>query len=250
MTSRSTASPSGVVATAFHRLVARRAHVTAVESVGKRFRLVTLEGEELRDRVWRPGYMVQIAFEGWESRAYTPLSYDPEAGAMTFLGYVHGGGIGSDWLESARLGETRYLVGPRAAMNLAALPRPLLFFGDETSISTAAALRATPAGLHGVTCVFEVSCAVEAARSVLERVGLESSLVVLQGAADEQLAHLETRVLGLLDSAAETRVVLTGKASSIQRLYKALRRADVPPKQVTNIAYWAPGRKGFSGVQR
>lgn len=47
----------------------------------------------------------------------------------------------------------------------------------------------------------------------------------------------------------ETHAVLTGKASSIQRIYKALRRAGVRGKRV-NIAYWAPGRKGFSGIQR
>lgn len=74
--------------------------------------------------------------------------------------------------------------------------------------------------------------------------------LVTREAGDRHLEDLEPRLLELFASAPATRGILTGKAASIQRLYKALRRAGVPGKQLTNLAYWAPGRKGFSGVQR
>jgi hypothetical protein len=64
---------TGVVQTAFNRLIAREAEVRKVESVGEDFRLVTLAGEDLENRSWTPGDMVQIAFAGWESRSFRTL---------------------------------------------------------------------------------------------------------------------------------------------------------------------------------
>ena len=42
-----------------------------------------------------------------------------------------------------------------------------------------------------------------------------------------------------------THGILTGKASTIQRLYKGLRATGVPGRQLTNVAYWAAGKKGL-----
>jgi ferric-chelate reductase (NADPH) len=242
--------PSGVIETVLHRLVSRRARVGEVEPVGGVFRLVTLVGDDLRDRRWTPGDMIQIGFAGLTSRAYTPLSYDPVAGAVAFLGHVHGHGIGSSWLASATVGEPLFLVGPRSALDLDAMTRPLLFFGDETSLSTAAALRATPEGLRGVTLWFEVD-APGPSRLALERMGVTDPVTLAGREPDDRhLDHLERELVRALAAAPQTRCVFTGKASSIQRLYRAARRAGHPSRLVTNLAYWAPGRRGFSGVQR
>jgi ferric-chelate reductase (NADPH) len=244
------ASPSGIIETAFHKLVARRVEVSAVETPCQGFRLISLAGLDLQERPWAPGYMVQVALGGWESRAYTPFSFDARAGVITFAGYVHGAGIGSDWLESARVGEERFVVGPRAALNLNKLTRPAIFFGDETSLSTVAALAVTPEGMRGAHCFFEVS-SVDTCRALLRRLGVSCPVTLVTREADDRhFEELEPRLLERFAAAPATRGVLTGKAGSIQRLYKALRRAGVPGKQLTNLAYWAPGRKGFSGVQR
>ncbi|XYH93591.1 siderophore-interacting protein [Sorangium sp. So ce1128] len=250
MTSRSTATPFGVVQTAFNKLVAREANVRKVESVGERFRLVPLAGEDLKNRTWTAGDMIQIAFAGWESRAYTPLSFDPRTGTVTFLGHVHGNGIASNWLASATSGEQLFLIGPRSALDLDAVNRPMIFFGDETSFGTAAAIRATPEGLREVAFSFEVESA-EASRIALERIGVTNGVTLTtREPQDRHLDRIERDLTGALRAAPQTRCVFTGKPSSIQRLYKAVRRAGISAKQVTNIAYWAPGRKGFSGVQR
>ena len=244
------AAPSGILETAFNKLVARRVEVSAVETPSDGFRLITLAGLDLQERLWAPGYMVQVALGGWESRAYTPFAYDAQAGALTFAGYVHGGGIGSDWLQAASVGEERFIVGPRAALNLSKLDRPTMVFGDETSLSTAAAFLATPQGLSGVHCFFEVA-SVGPCRALLDRLGVTCAATLVTREADgRHLQELEPRLLEVFRTAPETRGIFTGKAASIQRLYQALRRAGVPGKQLTNLAYWAPGRKGFSGVQR
>ncbi|WP_147449952.1 siderophore-interacting protein [Corallococcus carmarthensis] len=234
----------------FHRLVSRRASVREVEPVGDAFRLVTLVGEDLEDRRWTPGDMIQLGFAGLAGRAYTPLSFDPRTGTTTFLGYVHGHGIASDWLALATAGEPLFFVGPRSALDLNAITRPMVFFGDETSFGTAAALRATPECMQGVAFLFEVE-SVEASRIVLERIGVTDGVTLTPREPEERhLEHIENGLTSALRSAPQTRCVLTGKASSIQRLYKAVRREGVSAKQVTNVAYWSPGRKGFSGVQR
>ncbi|WP_437598281.1 siderophore-interacting protein [Sorangium sp. So ce590] len=243
-------APLGVVESAFHRLVSRRARVRDVEPVGDAFRLVTLVGEDLEDRRWTPGDMIQIGFAGLAGRAYTPLSFDLRAGTTRFLGYVHGHGIASSWLASATIGEQLFLVGPRSALDLGAVNRPMIFFGDETSFGTAAAIRATPEGMRGVAFSFEVESE-GASRIALERIGVTNGVTLTtREPQDRHLDRIESDLTSALGAAPQTRCVFTGRASSIQRLYKAVRRAGVPAKQVTNVAYWAPGRKGFSGVQR
>ncbi|MFY2561728.1 siderophore-interacting protein [Corallococcus terminator] len=242
--------PSGVVESVFHRLVSRRAWVREVEPVGDAFRLVTLVGEDLENRRWVPGDMIQIGFAGLAGRAYTPHSFDPRTGTTTFLGYVHGPGIASNWLASATTGEQLFLVGPRSALDLSAVNRPMFFFGDESSFGTAAAIRATSEGLREVAFSFEVESK-DASRLVLERIGITNGVTLtLREPEDRHLERIESDLTSALRAAPRTRCVFTGKASSLQRLYKAVRRAGLSTKQVTNVAYWAPGRKGFSGVQR
>lgn len=215
------------------------------------FRLVTLAGEELEGRRWSPGDMIQIGFAGFVGRAYTPVSFDPRAGTSAFLGYVHGGaGVASRWLESLKIGEELFLVGPRSALKLDAVARPLIFFGDETSFGTVAALRATQEGMRDVVSFFEVDSE-GASRLALERIGVTNGLTLTTRTPGERhLEPVEEALVHAIRVAPSVRCVFTGKASSIQRLYKAVRRAGLSPKQVTNVAYWAPGRKGFSGVQR
>lgn len=243
-------APSGVVESVFHRIVSRRATVREVEAVGDAFRLVTLVGEDLEERRWRPGDMIQIGFAGLAGRAYTPLSFEPRTGTTTILGYVHGHGIASSWFASATTGEQLFLVGPRSALDLEAEERPMLFFGDETSFGTAAAIRATSRGMQEVAFSFEVD-SVEASRIALERIGVTTGVTLTPREPREgHLDHIESKLAEALRTEPRTRCVFTGKASSIQRLYKAVRRAGLSTKQVTNVAYWSPGRKGFSGVQR
>lgn len=242
------------------RWTLRRVEVTSNEAVGGRYRLVTLAGESLKQRSFTPGDMFQLAFPGWQSRAYTPFAYDAKAGSAQFLGYLHGNGVASAWLASAHAGETRFVLGPRSAVNLATLQRPLLLFGDETSLGTAAALRASPLGLAGVQLVFEVSSP-GAARAALERLGLAAHATVFErgeaptkmferGHDDAHFEAVEATIGAFFERSPGAHGVFTGVAPSIKRLYKAMRRRNVPSKQIINLAYWAPGRKGFSGVQR
>lgn len=240
----------GFVESALLKLIARAVEVLAVEAIGARFRLVTFAGADLVDRAWSPGDMVQLSLGGWASRAYTPCAFDPRRGTTEILAYVHGNGVGSAWMETLARGDRGVFVGPRAAVKLGALDRPAIVFGDETSFGTVAALRATAASTRGVTTFVEVT-SLDDARAALDRLGLRAGVVPFaREDGDRHLDQLEAALLAAFSAEPASSVLLTGKAASIQRLYKALRRSGMASRQATNVAYWAPGRKGFSGIQR
>jgi NADPH-dependent ferric siderophore reductase len=193
--------------------------------------------------------MLQVTFSGWERRAYTPLSWDAAEGTTEFVAYVHGSdsgmGIGSAWIASLEAGDRCHIVGPRDAVDLTTLRRPGVLFGDETSFGTAAALRATASGDRDVTCIFEVASVTES-RAALAKLNVSGNAILIQREAGERhLDELERLVVATFRSNPATHGILTGKADSIQRLYKALRRAGVSARQVKNKAYWAPGRRGL-----
>ncbi|WP_439659606.1 siderophore-interacting protein [Lentzea sp. HUAS TT2] len=231
-------------------LATHETEVHHVEEVSPHFRLVSITGDGLRNASWTPGDIVQVIVVGaallgpWEIRSYTPLALDPETGTAEILWYVHGGGPGSDWGASATAGTSCRVVGPRRAVSLLKPRRPLVFFGDETSFSTAIAARATPSGFQDVRFVFEVD-SVEESRAVLGRFGLSDAVVVAREPGDDHLHAVEREVVGAYRSAGSG--LLTGKASSIQHLYRALRAAGAQGRQVNNVPYWAPGKKGLKG---
>lgn len=229
----------------------REAEVQNVEVVAPNLRLVTFIGEPLRGAKWTPGDMVQIILSGstllgpWEMRSYTPLMVDREQGTMQILAVVHGSAPGSDWFASAHIGKRCRFAGPRHALSLMKPQRPMIFFGDETSFGTAVALRATQLGSGGLQFIFEVG-SVEESRAILTRFGIaEAVRFVSRQANDRHLDTLEREVIELYRSSAALSLVLTGRAPSIQRIYSALRAAGVSRWQVTNVPYWAPGKKGL-----
>ncbi|MTD95025.1 siderophore-interacting protein [Hyphomicrobium sp. xq] len=221
----------------------RPARVAAVETLSPRFRLVDLEGEALRHIAWTPGQKVQISMgSGLSARTYTPMSWDADSGRMRLLTFAHGEGPGSRWASDLREGDTCQFFGPRRSLDLsgptlASLESPVVLFGDETSFGLAAAMGADP--IH----VFEVSDVSES-RPVLEEIGLGQATLIERSADDAHLAAAEAQVLRFAASGG-VHFVLTGKASSIQRVNRALRAAGVVASRVKTKAYWAPGKVGL-----
>lgn len=220
----------------------RPARVAAVEPLSPHFRLIDLEGDSLKSVAWEAGQKVQVAMgSGLTARTYTPISWDAERGATRLLAFAHGDGPGSQWTTGLRVDDACQFFGPRRSLDLSALRRPVLLFGDETSIGLAASLRASPQG-EGATFVFEVSDTGES-RPVLAALGLGDAIVIERGADDAHLGEAEDR---LVRNAAEGGdFILTGKAPSIQRVSRALKAAGVGSARLKAKAYWAPGKTGL-----
>ena len=235
-------APPGRVTRTLLRWLMRPARVAAVETLSPHFRLADLEGEALRNVAWTAGQKVQVAMgAGLSARTYTPMSWDADSGRTRMLTFAHGDGAGSRWASGLREGDTCQFFGPRRSLDLSGLESPVVLFGDETSFGLAAALRDSPQA-HGAMHVFEVSDVAES-RPVLEALGLVQATLIERIADDAHLAAAETEVLRFATSGAH--FVLTGKASSIQRVSRALKAAGVVSSRVKTKAYWAQGKIGL-----
>lgn len=229
----------GTIEGALLRLFTKEARVAAARFLEERFRVVTLAGPALRDVTWSPGQKVQIALGGWVQRTYTPMSWDASAGTTELLLFDHGEAPGATWARTLEVGDVCTLFGPRASLALADVPRPALVFGDETSIGLAHALRHTPGGTKDVDVVLEVDDRA-LVQKVLDALGLTGVTLVERRAGEAHLEDVASLVKRSLAGAA-----LTGKATSIQRLNRALRARGMTSRQLRTRAYWAPGKTGL-----
>ena len=231
---------AGLIERVVTRVLMRAVRVSAVETPQSDFRLISLQGESLRQCAWLPGDKIQLKLDGGlHTRTYTPFEHDPRAGRMRIVAYCHGRGPGSDWARAAHAGEARALFGPRASLNLQNLASCTVLFGDETSFGLAAALQGEEPGLR---CVFEVAAPAQA-RPVLEALGVEHARLIERRGDD---AHLDEPLDAIRRSAElRTSFVLTGRAPAIQRLRRALKAQGIDGAQLRSKPYWAPGRSGL-----
>lgn len=235
-------APAGPITRVLLRLFMRPARVVAVESLSLHFRLVDLEGEALKTLAWTIGQKVQVSMNsGLSARTYTPMSWDADRGRTRLLTFSHGDGPGSRWASGLREGDTCQFFGPRRSLDLSGIEAPLVLFGDETSFGLAAALSEGAQGA-GATHVFEASNVAES-RPVLEAIGLGQAALIERIADDAHLATAEAEVSRFAASGAH--FILTGKASSIQRVRQALRAVGVASSRMTTKAYWAQGKIGM-----
>lgn len=232
----------GRVGKAIIRLFMKQARVTEVEDVAVGFRLITLESPAFKDVVWTPGQKIQIAMgSAFVARTFTPIEWDGRAGRTRILGYAHGKGPGSVWIHDARPGAECDVFGPRASLDVTDASGPRVVLGDETSIGLVHALsRYYPAdALH---CLLEVNHAAHA-HAVLARLDLDEDGVIERMEGDSHVSEIERRLPTFAAKGAT--FVLTGKASSIQRVGRALKASGVPRSRLISKAYWAPGKVGL-----
>ena len=238
----SAARAPGRLSKALLGLFMKRATVTAIEDVAKGFRLVTLKAAALEGASWVPGSKIQVAMgSAFVARTYTPMSLDAAAGSTRILGYAQGGGPGSAWLRGLRAGEDCDIFGPRSSLDPDSARSPLAVFGDETSIGLAHALASTNR-LDPMNCCFEVSD-VRSVHRILAFLGLEGATLVAKREEDAHLSDMEAALGPPI--AAGGSLVLTGKASTIQRLRQNLRWEGVSTARILAKAYWSPGKRGF-----
>lgn len=217
--------------------------VSAVETLSPHFRFIDFAGEALKDAAWSPGQKIQIKLDGGLiTRTYTPIHWDRNRGATRILAYAHGTGPGSDWALSTSKGDERAVFGPRRSLDLEGLSPSVVVFGDETSFGLAAALSQSSANARRIHCVFEVSSSAES-RPILESLGLGSVSVIERQPDEVHLAEVEEIVSRGVNESSD--FVLSGKASSIQRLHRALKQRGVPSKCIRTKVYWAPGKLGL-----
>jgi ferric-chelate reductase (NADPH) len=235
------ASVKALIGSALGRFMFHDASVVGLRELSPRFRRVELEGAALRGLSWEAGDKVQVFLPETGMRTYTPLAWDAQKGTAAFLIYLHGDAPGAAWGRALKPGAQVQFFGPRRSLQLKAPAAPVLFFGDETSIGVAHALKQVQAQ-KDMTCVFEVTRRPEAAEALRE-FGFEGSDVE-RSAGDAHLAEVYERLKGVLQARKEACLVMTGKAQSIQAL-RAKLRADGLTPPVQTKAYWSVGKTGL-----
>jgi NADPH-dependent ferric siderophore reductase len=225
---------------ALYRLFMREVIVAAVETLAPQFRLIELSSESLRYATGIAGQKLQVALgSAFTTRTYTPMGL--EGGRIRVLAYMHGKGPASAWGSSVRPGDICHVYGPRQSLDLSTLSGTLLMIGDETSIGLSSAVAAHRPDI-AIHHQFEVDAA-GAASAVLDRMGIANAEIHRKRIDDGHLDTMEERIAAFAQE--DAHFVLTGKASTIQRLHHALRRTGVPTARILTKAYWAPGKTGL-----
>lgn len=224
------------------RLLLRTATVTAATRHDTPFLHLHIQGDSLKSADWLPGQKVQFFISAFTTRTYTPLSWDARTGAAEFLIYLHGQGIASEWASHLAVGDEVRFFGPRGSVDLQQIHGPLVFVGDETSIALALSspvLYRNPQALF----IFESNDKAATDRT-LSRVGLTAKTVQRQP-EHGHLVDIESQLIAYLKPLANSEIVLTGRARSIQYLKRALKQQGIANNRIQSRAYWAEGKKGL-----
>ncbi|MFP2962654.1 siderophore-interacting protein [Myxococcus sp. 1LA] len=234
------ASAKALLGSVLGRFIFTDSRVTRIHERSPVFRQLDCEGPALKGQEWTPGDKVQVFLPGLGMRTYTPLSWDAERGATSFLVYLHGGSPGAKWGREVKVGDTVQFFGPRRSLALEAGNAPVVLFGDETSFAVAYAFRT--AAKRDVTPLFEVT-APDACEPALRELGFEAPLVAREP-GDAHLARIHERLRAALREKPGAVLVMTGRAQSIQAL-RARLRGDGAPATSKVKAYWAVGKTGL-----
>ncbi|WP_426750286.1 siderophore-interacting protein [Myxococcus sp. Y35] len=234
------ASAKALLGSVLGRFLFTDSRVTQVHERSHVFRQIDCEGPALKGQGWTPGDKVQVFLPGLGMRTYTPLSWDEERGATSFLVYLHGDSPGARWGRDVKVGDTIQFFGPRRSLALEAGNAPVVLFGDETSFAVASAFRT--AGRRDVTPLFEVT-APDACAPVLRELGFEGQAVAREP-GDAHLAHVHERLREVMRAKPGAVLVMTGRAQSIQAL-RARLRGDGDRATPKVKAYWAVGKAGL-----
>lgn len=239
---RQAAKAPGRLDKVLRHLLMKRATVVATERLADRFRLITLEGAALKGAAWTPGQKIQIAMgSAFVARTYTPIEWDSAAGQTRILGYEHGDGPGSAWIRNVEPGDVCDVFGPRASLDLRLMTGPIAVFGDETSLGLACAL-AHQDRTRSFTCHFEVGD-IGSTQQVVAKLGIGMAALFARREDDAHVAEMVATLPALIDAGAS--FVLTGKASTIQRVRQSLTRQAVAATRIVTKAYWATSKTGL-----
>ncbi len=232
------ASGQAFIAKVVGRFLFRQAEAAEVSAVSPHFRRIVLRGEGLRGGGWTPGDKLQVFASDVGMRTYTPLRWNAAEGTTELLAYVHGEGPGSRWAQTLAAGQPCRFVGPRRSL-VAAEGERILLFGDETSFAVACALQSSAK----VRALFEVSDRSES-ELVLARMNLAGSTCVRRTPEDGHLATIFAQMRNTLAAEPDTRIVLTGRAQSLQAIRAFFKREGMRPP-ATVKAYWSVGKRGL-----
>ncbi len=235
---------SKAVGTVLEKTLLAPASVASVTTLGG-FRLIELRGEGLKKSGWSPGDKLRVKLGDLELRTYTPFLWDDKKGIAQLLAWLPGRGPGSEWASSVKVGESFYFKGPKDSLKLSKADEgPVVFFGDETAIGAAAALRLSRPGDKSLRFIFELE-APDDAHVVLIALGMQDAVRVEKSGDQSHLKLARKQIQAWVGESNETPMIfLVGNQDSVKTL-KAKLQDKLPDAKIKAKVYWREGKRGL-----
>jgi len=178
-------------------------------------------------------------------RTFTPWRGDPDALELEVGIVVHGGGVASEWAQSAQPGDEAAISGPGRGYVVDQDAPAFLVAGDETALpAITQVLDALPAGAPAHVRV-EVAHA-DGRLELPEHANAHVEWRVLAPGAPPGEALAEA--VRDADLPPDTRVWVAGEAAAVQRIRRHLFEERRIPRAWTAVrGYWKHGRAGDGG---
>ncbi|MES2745005.1 MAG: siderophore-interacting protein [Bdellovibrionota bacterium] len=221
------------------------ATVSSVESVSENFRIITLHAAALTKVRWASGGKIQINVGEWNVRTYTPVSIDSETGQLRIVAYLHGKGPGSRWASEIKVGDECQYLGPRESLAPDSKLKPVVVFGDETSLGLAATCRKLGGENSHYHFVFEVTDVEECLKVCRELEIAESSTLVAKVSDGSHLDEVCQHLQNTYDIVSRGQLILTGNLKSIRSVKNNLQARGFSSTRMKTKVYWAEGQTGI-----
>ncbi|TGL40380.1 siderophore-interacting protein [Leptospira perdikensis] len=216
--------------------------ISKIERLTNTFVLIEMTGKKLKESKWVPGGKVQVDVGNLTYRTFTPINVDKAEGKLSFLCYEHHNGPASHWLSTLKVGDTCEVFGPRESLDFSDLEGDAILFGDETSFGIAKVLQNKVGKKSHL--FFELT-SVETNKEALEKLGVTGQRMLERSADGSHLQKLSQEIVDRISQIPDTKVFLTGRASSIQQVRNYLKNSGIPTNKLKVRAYWADGKIGL-----
>ena len=220
-----------------------RATVVKVEQVSETFRVIELACPKPFKTAFVPGDKVSITADE-KRRCYTPIAVEGDSSHIRLGIYLHGKGPGSAWAASVMVSDIVIFTGPRPSLDFSTVKAPCVLFGDETGFGVARSLQCHLGTRHASRFFFEVNSLMDA-QAAVTALDLNNTVLIERVLGNSHIAQLSAAMTLALGELEARHLVLTGCASSIQALRKALSRTEVGYSTGLVRAYWAPVKSGL-----
>ena len=215
--------------------------VTETAYLNQFIKRIRLQGD-LKGWNCEPGYATGVRISDTEYRNYTPAFEDVEKGIVELIVHLHSDAPGSRYMNNLSAGDELKLIMPRGKKVYSEDATQYFFFGDETTLALACALKErlkkNKALLH---FYFELDAENKNIPAIL---GLDNYRVLSK---NKTLAHVELvnqLPLFQMPGFKDATFIVSGNATTVQTVRRAIKQHGVNGNIVAQ-AYWAAGKTGL-----
>lgn len=215
--------------------------VTATEYINPFIKIIRLQGD-LKSWNLHPGYAIAVRVSDTEYRNYTPAFDDIEKGIIELVVHLHGKAPGSRYMDELKPGDELKLIPPRGKKVYNETVKQYFFFGDETTLALACAINErAKKNTQLLQFYFELDAENKNIPGIL---GLDKYSVFSKGKTFAVTDLVNELPLFQTPGWKESNFIMTGNATSVQTIRRALKQQAVSGIIIAQ-AYWAAGKTGL-----